>query len=268
MQSLWTSLSGMKSSLTWLDRISNNIANQDTVGFAAEKGSFADAYTMALQGNPAVNEQAGRKTPPGWWGGTGVVAGGWYNDFATMPLQQTGNPMDLAIQGDGFFVVGQGNGSVHLTKAGNFTWSKAADGSFFLATQQGAPVLDTNGRRIVVRGSGSHTLQVGPDGLVQVDGKSTGQKIAIAVVSLPDEKLATVGDNEFVLKPGAAVRIVNQGNAMPAGIAVTQGALSMSNVDLTVEMTDMIQAQNMFALNAKALGMADRMMQDANNIRS
>jgi flagellar basal body rod protein FlgG len=268
MQSLWTSLSGMKSSLNWLDRISNNMANQDTVGFAADKGSFADAYTMALQGNPAVNEQAGRKTPPGWWGGTGVVATGWYKDFSTMPLQQTDNPMDLAIQGDGFFVVDRGDGTLHLTKAGNFTWSKAQNGVFFLATQQGAPVLDTNGRAITARGGGAHTLQVGPDGSVTLDGRPTGQKIAIAVVALPDEKLVSAGDNEYVAKPGAAVRIVNQGNAMPAGMAVTQGALSMSNVDMIVEMTDMIQAQNMFALNAKALGIADRMMQDANNIRS
>lgn len=268
MQSLWTSLTGMKSSLSWLDRVSNNMANENTVGYAKDEGSFKDAFTMAYAGNPAVNDEAGRKTPPGWWGGTGAVPTEANKDFSTMPLEKTDNEMDLAIQGNSFFVVGAPNGQVHLTKAGNFTWSKGTNGTFFLATQQGAPVLDTNGQKIAVSGNGVKTLSVGPDGKVTINGQPTTHKIALANVALAGEKLQAVGNNEFAAKPGVQVQVVNRGNALPAGTSITQGALSMSNVDIVVEMTDMIQAQNLFALNAQSLKIANKMMQDANSIRS
>jgi flagellar basal body rod protein FlgG len=266
VQSLWTSLSAMKSSQVWLDRISNNIANEDTVGFAADRGSFADAFTQALTGNPGVESQAGRMTPPGWWGGTGVIPVSEEKDFSDMPLQRTDNPMDFAIQGDGFFAVQGSDGQLHLTKAGNFTWGKGKDGSFFLAMQSGEPVLDTKGGRIRYAGKGSPQMTIGADGSVTLNGRATGQKLAIVTVSMPGQQLSAISGNEFVLNPGAQWTLANRGGQNTGG-SIQQGMLAMSNVDLTQEMADMIAAQRMFDLNAEAEQMTNRMMGDANQIR-
>lgn len=277
-QSLWTSLSAMQSSLSWLNRASNNVANQNTPGFAADTGSFADTLTQAMSGRATALGNANRYTPQGWWGGTGVAPLKNEKDFSQMPVNQTGNPTDLAMQGNGFFVVQGGNGQTQLTKAGNFTWSQQANGSFVLATPAGQAVLDTNGKPITAPASagvaGAQHFSVAPDGQVTF-GKSagqgqgqgqTGQKIAIADVFLPAENLTSVGNNSYVASAGAQPVILNR-TAGAADSSIVQGALSMSNVDLTVALTDLLQAQNMFTLNGEALQLTNRMLGDANTIR-
>jgi flagellar basal body rod protein FlgG len=267
-QSLLTGLSALKASNAWLDRISNNLANLDTPGFAEDKQSFADTFTEALSGNATGSGVAGRYTPPGWWGGTGVLAVSGQKDFAQMPLQRTDNPLDFAVQGDGFFVVQGNNGQNLLTKAGNFQWSQAADGTSFLATQSGQAVLDTNGQAITAPHGKTQNVTVGPNGKIAVGGTDTGQTMAIAQIALPSEKLDSVGQNEFAVHAGAQPVIVNRGTNVSSTSTIAQGALSMSNVDMTVEMTDMIQAQRMFDLNSESIQMTNRMMGTANGIRT
>jgi flagellar basal body rod protein FlgG len=264
-QSFYTSLSAMNASLKWLDRVSNNIANENTVGYAASTGTFADTFTQALNGNATDGTAAPRYTPPGWWGGTGVFATSEHSDFSQMPIQQTGNPLDFAIEGDGFFVVRGANGQPLLTKAGNFQWSQVQGGRFMLATQNGEAVLDTTGQPIVVSANDTNRIAVAPNGQITVNG-NPGQRIAIAELALPEEHLSAAGNNEFAIQQGARPVIVNAGANSTS--SVIQGALSMSNVDMTVEMTDMIQAQRMFDLNAEALQLTDKMAEVANGIRS
>lgn len=273
-QSLWTTLSALQSSLSWLNRASNNIANQNTPGFAADTGSFADTLTQALSGRATALGNANRYTPPGWWGGTGVAALKNGKDFSQMPVKPTGNPTDLALQGNGFFVVQGDNGQTQLTKAGNFTWSQQANGSFVLATPAGQAVLDVNGKPITAPatagGAAAQSFTVGPEGQVSFGKPSgqgqTGQKIAIADVFLAAENLTSVGNNSYVAGAGAQPVIVNR-TATTVNSSIVQGALSMSNVDVTVSLTDLIQAQNMFTLNSEAFQLTNRMMGDANTIR-
>ncbi|MCL6600863.1 MAG: flagellar hook-basal body protein [Alicyclobacillus macrosporangiidus] len=274
MQSLWTGLSALQASLRWLDRVSENVANSDTPGYAADAGSFADTFTQVWSAQATAPRVAGRYTPPGWAGGTGVLPVSAEKRFDGMPLQQTGNPLDLAVQGNAFFLVAGADGQTRLTRAGNFIWSRRPDGTVVLATQAGEPVLDTQGRPVQAPGGQTDGFAVGTQGDVSFGGKASGQRIALAEVSVPDQHLVPTGDNEYVAGPGANVRVVNAGVAGAGGGAgagtdtVVQGALSMSNADLVKQMTDLIQAQRMFDLNAEALQITNRMMQDANGIKA
>lgn len=267
MQSMYTSGSALSAGMQWLDRISNNIANQNTVGYAEQTGTFADMFTQALQQNQPTNSLGGRYTPPGWWGGTGVFATGVQSDFSTMPLEQTGVSTNLAIQGDGFFVVKGDNGQTMLTKAGDFEWSKTASGKFQLATPNGNPVLDIHGQPIIMDSNPGSQMAVGPDGQITY-GSTKGQKIAIASVSVPSQSLQDAGNNEFTVNQGYNVKLENGTNQASTSSSVVQGALSMSNVDLTSEMTNMVQAERFFELNSEALQITNKMQETANTIRS
>jgi flagellar basal body rod protein FlgG len=263
MQSVWTSLSGMQASQAWLKTIGNNIANQSTTGYATNEASFADTYTKLLQGSATGPTIASRYTPLGWGGGTGTFAQGIQSNFNGMSTTQTGNPTDLAIQGNGFFVVEGQNGTPLYTKAGNFIWSKAANGNMVLATAQGRPVLDVNGHPIVQQPG---EFAVGQDGQVSYGQGAAGgvaQRIAIAQVGIPSQTLAPVGDGLYQLTNGGKATVANR-NGSPIGVSILQGSLNTSNVSLTKEMTDMLQAQTMYQLNAQAQSVNNKMMQAAN----
>jgi flagellar basal body rod protein FlgG len=278
MQSLWTGLTGLSSASGWLDRVSNNLANTSTVGFASDTASFADTYTEALQGSATAPDVSGRYTPLGWWGGSGVMTTGDTKDFDTaLPTSTTGNTMDASISGPGYFEV-RGDSGTYLTKAGNFTWSKQPDGTFALAMPNGMPVLDTNGQVITepetqsstgnsvgagtqsgTQPSGNSALTIGQDGQIQF-GNTKGPKLAIVDVADADVSLQPVSDNLYAVKAGYRM-------TPSTTSTVNQGSLSMSNVDLTKQMTDMIQAQQMYNLNAESISMTNKMMGIANAIR-
>ncbi|MCL6454624.1 MAG: flagellar hook-basal body protein [Alicyclobacillus sp.] len=283
MQASGTSLNAMEASQTWLDTVADNLANVNTPGFAAGQVSFQDTLTAALSasatGGTAV---AGRMTPPGWWIGTGVLAAPAQRDFSQMQLEQTGVNTDLAINGQGFFLIAGPGGQRLLTKAGDFTWSAMGNGRFALATPEGYPVLDTTGKPIeVAPGTDTGKLSVAPDGAVTVGGVQLGQRIAIAEVTDPADHLTALNDNLFAANPGVPVRVVNGGAlgvgnvagsaaqaAVEAAGTIAEGFLSQSNVDMTKAMVDMIQAQRMFDLNAEALQMTSTMNQATNNLHT
>lgn len=274
MQSFFTSLNALKASQTWLDVVGNNMANQDTPGYAADQQNFSDTLTQAWSGQATGDNVASRMSPSGWWGGTGSVAGAVQKDFSTMPVQTTGVLTDLAIQGPGFFMVQSPNGGQPmLTKAGNFTWSKMANGSFALATQSGHPVLDTNGKPITAPGGNTDGFAVEQNGTVTFNHVPTGQKLALAEVTMPGQSLTPVNNTLFSINQGAKTRIVNGpagavGNGNGSGTStIRQGALSQSNVDLTKVMVDMLSAQRMFDLNAQAEEMSNKMMGIAATLR-
>jgi flagellar basal body rod protein FlgG len=258
MQSLWTGLTGLSSANSWLNRVSNNIANTNTVGYAADTGSFEDMYTEALQGSATAPAVSGRLTQPGWWGGSGVISVGQSKDFGTeLPTETTGNMMDAAISGPGYFAV-RGESGTYLTKAGNFTWSKQVDGSFALSMPNGMPVLDTNGQVITEPGNNPR-MTIEKDGQI-LFGQTKGPKLALVDVANPSAGLQPVSDNLYAIKPGYQM-------SPSTTSTVNQGTLSMSNVDLTKQMTDMIQAQQMYSLNAESISMTNKMMTIANNLR-
>jgi flagellar basal body rod protein FlgG len=241
----------------WLDRVGDNVANIDTVGYAQDQGTFADALTMQLYGSATGPADAARSTPPGWRGGTGVVPVSEGRDFDGMTMQTTGKSTDVAIQGPGFFTVRTPQG-VMYTKAGDFIWSERPDGQFQLATPQGYPVLSTSGQPII-EPKNAGQMAIGANGQISF-GSVKGPQLAIAEIGQPSEHLVAQGNNLYSL--------ANGGRALPATQSqVVQGALLYSNVDESEQMADMIQAQSMYQQNAESVSIANQMMNLADTIR-
>lgn len=273
MSLLSTAASGLQAQTARLDTVSNNIANLNTAGYQRVSTSFADTLTQVFGQAPAVLGLPNRQTPAGLWLGTGVYALPSQRSFAAGAFHQTGNPLDFAIQGDGFFTVGLPGGGVGYTRAGSFGVSQSPTaGQFYLSTQTGYPVLASDGKPINVTGVNVQTVQVSPTGKLTAD-RLNGTPVALGTLGLaytahPSSALASVGQDVYALNPGYKM-VTNAAGGPPMQPLIGQvagGALEMSNVNLTQEMTSLIKTQNDFNMAAQAVNIADKMMGLANTL--
>lgn len=257
MQSMWTGLDGVNAASQWLNAISGNIANLDSVGYASQNGSFADTLTRQLSSAATAPSVASRYTLPGYWGGSGAYFTQPEIDFSQMPIQATGNTMDAAISGPGFFTVQSLSGQTLLTKAGNFIWSKQPNGSFALSLPDGSLLLDTQHQPIIQPNSAA-SMSIGKDGQIFFNGKP-GPKLNIVQVAVPSQSLIPQSNDTYAIAQGW--------KAIPSPQStVLQGYLSQSNVNITNELAKLMQAQELYSLNAQSLKMSNQMMGIANTI--
>jgi flagellar basal body rod protein FlgG len=228
IRGFYTALSGIISSMTRQAVVADNIANVNTVGFKESRTSQDDfeLHIMNSMG-PELGDL-----------GTGATATGLKIDISQGPIQVTGVQSDLAIQGDGLFVVRTGSG-VAYTRAGDFQ----VDATGTLVTEQGYPVLDTAG----------HTIQPGKTFTVSKDGTivQTGQRIAL--VGWPPGGVSRLGQNLYSAG----------GQLTPGTGQITQGALEGSNTDLALQMTDLITLERNFQMSSRALSLQDGTIADA-----
>ncbi|MHB1628325.1 MAG: flagellar hook-basal body protein [Bacilli bacterium] len=266
--------SGLRSQTQSLDAISNNIANMNTTGYETAGVSFADSLTQVYGQAPATQGLPNRQSPIGLWLGTGGYAMPGVRSFAAGNYVTTRNPLDMAIQGDGFFTLALPGGATGYTRAGAFVASNDPQtGQMYLTTPNGARVLSVNGKPIDLTGVDLATVHVSPNGVLTAD-TTAGQprrigQLALAYVAHPGSALASLGANVYQLKPGF-VAASNAAGAPPVLSAIGQvhgGMLEMSNVNLTNQMTNMIQAQQQYQIAAKAVSIADQMMGLATTIK-
>jgi flagellar basal-body rod protein FlgG len=265
-----TAASALTSQTKSLDTIANNIANLDTAGYEATSTTFADTLTQVFAQSPAQTDLADRQTPIGLWLGTGVYAQPTQRSFAQGAYKQTANPLDMAIDGDGFFTVRMADGNTGYTRAGDFVASAAGDGRFYLATPAGQYVLGTGGQPIDLTDMRLASVAVAPDGTVTADslaGKPTVVgKLSLAYVAHPTSALRSMGADVYELAPGY-VATTNVAGANPSLFGLVQNKmLEMSNVNLTDAMTNMIQTQQNFDMSAQAVDIADKMMGLVNSL--
>lgn len=248
VRGLYTAASGMLVAQSQADAIANNLANVNTNGFKQTLLQVQSAPSMDVyrfQNDPGT---AQGKAVPGvatstYVGnlGTGAQVYDTPAQFEQGSLEQTGNPLDLSISGtNGFFAVGTGQG-VRYTRDGQFL----RDGNGRLATQDGDPVLGTNGQPITVP-SGPFT--VGTDGRITQNGQNVGQLQVVQFGNL--SALRPQGDNFFV----------NTGNAAPApatAASVQQGSLEKSGTNVVRSMVDLINAERWFDTNQKMVQTQD-----------
>jgi flagellar basal body rod protein FlgG len=228
IRGFYTALSGVVSSMSRQAVVADNIANSNTVGFKQSRTSQDDFELQIMNSlGPRLGEL-----------GTGAIPSGLKLDTSQGPLEATGVQTDLAIAGDGLFVVRTGGG-VAYTRAGNFQ----LDVNGMLVTEQGFPVLDTAG----------HTIQPGNPFTVGSDGTigQTGQRIAL--VGWPPGGVTRLGQNLFSAG----------GQLTPATGTLRQGTLEHSNTDLALELTDLVSLQREFQLNSRALTLQDQSIGDA-----
>jgi flagellar hook protein FlgE len=241
-----------------LNVIANNIANVNTVGFKSADVNFADTLSETLGTNAAGSTQIG----------TGVTTSSITNDFSTPgSLTSTGVQSDLAVNGNGFFVVKDPtSGQSFVTQDGTFT----RDTSGYLVTSGGLRLQGVAGD-IQIAGTGTATVSsytIGTDGMVNVtlsDGTSTtGGQVELQSFSNPDQLLKAGGN--LYTAPAAA------GGSTPAAAGsnglgkIQAGFLEMSNVDLAGQLTSLITTQRAYEANSKVITTSDNVLQTLVNL--
>ena len=239
LEGLYTAAAGMAAQEQRIDAVSNDIANVNTAGYKKVRVGFRDLIyqqdgpTAVRTGAGAALTQLGRGAQQG-------------------SLQQTGNPFDLAIQGQGYFQVRRADGQLVLTRNGSFD----VDG-------QGR-LTDSNGELVVPgltipAGADASKVSIASDGTATLNGRRLGQ-IQIFDVTAPNG-LVPAGDNNYL--PSAASGPVRR----VANPTLTQGTLESSNVDLADSMVDMMDAQRSYSMASKAITMQDKMAEIANGLK-
>lgn len=270
VRSLWTAATGMIAQQTNVDTIANNLANVNTNGYKTQVNEFKSLLYQNIQ--TKTTSANGAVKPTGAQVGLGVRNASITSIFKTGSFIASESPTSFALDGDGFFAVRGEDGQTYYTKNGNFQFTLASNGGNMLSNSDGLPVIDTNGRPIIL--SQEYVISqitVTADGSLCYPDETNnpqpiGVKIGIFQFSNPNglEKLA---DSLYA-------RTATSGNAINEATSTTvkktnviQGYLEGSNVQVVDEMVNMIVAQRAYEMNSKAITASDEMLQQANNLR-
>lgn len=262
-----------------LDMLADNIANVNTVGYKRKEATFEDLLTN-LRSQPEAFSQPGRLTPMDFTQGWGSRMTAVQPNLSQGPLQGTDKDTDIAIEGNALFEVEvDGAGNRAYTRNGAFQLTVGENGDTILATEDGYPVVAnvreplTNriveGNIVLPQG---FSLRVNTDGTVL--GVSSDRTVELGSIKLLKASrpaaLTAVSDNLFVVANGINTGDVVQ-QIVPDSenlISLRQGSLEQSNVQLTDEMTELINVQRAYQLAARALSSSDTMMSLTNGLRA
>ena len=255
MQALHTAATGMAAQELNVQVISNNIANLRTTGFKKQTAAFQDLIYEHIRRVGAQASDQGTILPVGVDIGGGVKTVGTPRSMTQGTLSQTGNDLDLAISGEGFFKILMPDGTFQYTRDGTFQM----DNQGRIVTAGGNPVQPTitipnNASGITVNEQGQVT--------VTLPGSSTNTNLGqIGVTRFINKAgLQPVGSNQFVETTSSGTPQDGTANSEGYG-KITQGSLEQANVDVVSEMSDLIAAQRAYEMNAKVISAADQMMQ-------
>jgi len=255
MQALHTAATGMAAQELNVQVISNNIANLRTTGFKKQTAAFQDLIYEHVRRVGAQASDQGTILPVGVDLGGGVKTVGTPRSMTQGTLSQTGNDLDLAIGGEGFFKILMPDGTFQYTRDGTFQM----DNQGRIVTAQGNPVQPT----ITIPNNASG-ISVNAQGQVSVTLPASTTSTIIGQIGLTrfinKAGLLPVGSNQFADTPSSGAPQDGIANAEGYG-AITQGSLEQANVDVVSEMSDLIAAQRAYEMNAKVISAADQMMQ-------
>lgn len=258
IRALYSAAAGMQSQQMNLDVIANNLANVNTTGFKKSKIEFQDLLYQTTRAAGA-EQGAGNKLPTGLQVGHGSRPVATAKVFTNGELTQTGERLDVAIQGDGFFEVQMPDGSRAYTRDGAL--KTGSDGR--IMTSDGA-VLQGGFQPIP---TGTTAITISPTGEVTTTGASGSQSFRVQLVRFSNPSgLDSIGRNLY--RETSASGSAELGNPGESGFGdLAQGYLEMSNVKVVEEMVNMIVAQRAYEINSKAVQASDEMMQLSNNLR-
>jgi flagellar basal-body rod protein FlgG len=256
LRALYTAASGMVAQQLNLDNIANNLANSSTAGFYGRRLQFSDlVYQNVIMPGAAATQQT-------------TVAAGLQVGLGTMPtasevlqtqgnFSSTGNPLDLAIQGLGFFQVTLPDGSIAYTRAGSFN----LDAQGNIVTANGNPLQPS-----ITIPANATSITVGSDGTVSVTetGQTAAQQVgSIQLAMFPNPGgLNSVGNNLFLATTASGDPIVGAPGSAEGLGTLQQGMLEQSNVDIVSEFVQLIVAQRAYESNSRVVTSADQMLQD------
>lgn len=260
IKSLNTAATGMSAQQANMDVISNNIANVNTTAFKRSRAEFEDLIYQTKK-EPGTKTGENMITPVGVQTGTGVRTAAVAKDFEQGSTRITKNPLDLQIEGEGFFPLQLPDGQIAYTRDGSF--KKDANGR----------ITDKNGNILqpeITIPPNALGFSVTPRGEVQIRTSASGPAESIGQIDLVNfvnpAGLRALGKNLFI--PTGASGTPQQGTPGSGGLGeISQYQLEASNVNIVESMVDMIGAQRAYETNAKVLSAADQMLQAINNLR-
>nr|BCX01139.1 MAG: flagellar basal body rod protein FlgG [Bacteroidota bacterium] len=259
LRALYTAALGMRAQQLGVDTIAHNLANANTTAFKRARMEFQDLFYQLV---PVVPEQRDQRTPPAALElGHGVQAVATARSFLQGSLLETGNPLDLALMGDGFFQIERPDGTIVYTRDGSFTLNENGE----IVTSTGLPLA---GRFTIPPEADSVTI--GADGVILVTLHGQSQSIQVGQIELArfinPEGLRPIGGNLYEATPSSGEPILGVPGADGLG-TIKQGFLEQSNVDVVQEMVNLIVAQRAYEINTKMVQTTDELWSMTNNIK-
>lgn len=251
---LWIAKTGLDAQQTRMAVVSNNLANVNTTGFKRGRASFEDLLYQTVRQPGAASSQTS-ELPSGLMLGTGVRVVSTEKEFSQGNLVQTGNSLDVAVQGRGFFQILLPDGSLAYTRDGSFEMSSQG----LLVTSSGYELQPP-----VTVPPETQSLTIGSDGTVSVLIAGDSAPTEIGTIQLADFLnplgLQPIGENLF--KETLASGTPQPGTPGLNGLGtLVQGSLESSNVNVVEELVNMIETQRAYEMNSKAISTVDQMLQ-------
>ncbi|MBR6771155.1 MAG: flagellar hook-basal body protein [Lachnospiraceae bacterium] len=273
VRSLWTAATGMNAQQVNVDTIANNLANVNTVGYKAQVGQFKSLLYQTLQ--TVTTTANGNPKPVTSQVGLGVRNSSINQIFTQGSLIDSDSPTSFAIEGDGFFGIRNSNNEINYTRNGDFTWALMGNNTIALTTTDGLPVVDTQGRNIVLTNQQAiETSKITIDAqgaLYYPDENNVPQPLGDIVIGTYQFRnpagLERTGDCLWAVT-AASGQAINEATTPTVNKSkIIQGYLEGSNVQVADEMVNLIVAQRAYEMNSKAITTSDEMMQQANNLK-
>lgn len=254
IRSLWIAKSGLEAQQLNVDVISNNLANVTTNGFKRQRAVFEDLLYQTLR-TPGAQSSQQTQYPTGLQVGTGVTPVATVRIFTMGNLQQTGNSLDLAINGRGFFQILMPDGTTAYTR----------DGAFQLDSQ--GQMVTASGYQLqpaITIPADALSITIGGDGTVSVTQPGSSTPTQIGNIQLADfvnpAGLQSKGQNLYVETASSGPPSPNDPGTNGLGL-LSQAFVETSNVSVTEELVNLITAQRAFEINSRAIQTSDEMLQ-------
>jgi len=254
IRSLWIAKTGLEAQQLNVDVISNNLANVSTNGFKRQRPLFEDLLYQQLR-QPGAQTSQLTQVPSGLQIGAGVRPIATVRIFSTGSMQQTGNPLDLAINGQGFFQILLPDGTTGYTRDGAFQ----LDSNGQMVTSSGYPVQPA-----ITIPPNTLSITIGVDGTVSVSQPGSSSPVQVGTIQLANfinpAGLQSRGENLFLETAASGPPLTdNPGNN---GLGpLNEGFVETSNVSVTEELVNLIAAQRAFEINSRAISASDEMLQ-------
>ncbi|HMW16471.1 MAG TPA: flagellar basal-body rod protein FlgG [Accumulibacter sp.] len=253
IRSLWTASTGLNAQQVQIDVIANNLANVSTNGFKQGRGIFADLLYQTLR-QPGAQSSQTTQIPDGLQIGLGVIPVSTGRIFTQGALQQTGNTLDLAIDGAGFFQVLLPDGTTAYTRDGSFQ----KDNQGQIVTTNGYPLQPA-----ITIPQNALSLTIGSDGVVSITQPGSQATVQIGSIQVAtfinNGGLQSIGENLFLETASSGTPTPNTPGTNGSG-TVLQNFVEASNVNVAQELVMMIQTQRAYELNSKVVSTSDQML--------
>jgi flagellar basal-body rod protein FlgG len=260
LRSLFTAATGMEAQQLNIDVIANNLANVNTVGFKKSRADFQELFYQDLK-TPGATSAEGSEIPSGIQLGLGVRPVAVQKLFLQGDFANTGNSLDLVIEGDGFFQIMTPDGTIAYTRAGAFK----LDSEGRIVNSDGYP-LEPN----ITIPTDTLSITAGSDGKITVlqAGSTTPSEIGQIELARFINPGGLKADGRNLFTPTAASGDPLLGTPGTEGFGtINQGFLELSNVNIVEEMVNMIISQRAYEVNSKAIQTSDEMLQVTNNLK-